>query len=166
MSVGRFIAGIGVLLMQEESCKVLLLKRASTKDFAQGVWECVTGRVDQGESFETAAYREVFEELGVTEFRLIQLLGTTHFFRGEALPKNELVGVIYLGLIDDQMPIRLSDEHSEFRWLSFNDACELLNDEKPPTRWIRRVIARAEQASRFTSPEMIEFNARHGFELG
>ena len=95
MTIGRFYAGIAALIWSPETEQYLLLRRSAQKDFAPGAWECVTGRVDQGEGFEDALRREVREELGV-DVQIEHILGTTHFYRGNPTPEKELVGVIYL----------------------------------------------------------------------
>ena len=81
MSMGHFLAGIAALIRSPETGQYLLMRRSEHKDYAPGVWECVTGRVDQGEGFEAALRREVREELGV-EVQVEHILGTTHFYRG------------------------------------------------------------------------------------
>ncbi len=65
MSIGRFYAAIAALLWNPADGTYLVLKRTADKDFAGGAWECVTGRVDQGEGFTKAVHREVREELGI-----------------------------------------------------------------------------------------------------
>ncbi|MGB3717850.1 MAG: NUDIX domain-containing protein [Candidatus Promineifilaceae bacterium] len=164
MDVGRFSCGIGVLLWDSESNEYLLLKRSDEKDFAAGFWECVTGRVDQGEGFEEAAHREVREELGVT-VQLLQILGTTHFYRGEKRPEFELIGVVYLGSIDSQTGISISAEHSEYRWASAADAKSLISDEEGSEGWLARVIERAEIQRSHLPLTLIEINRKIGFEL-
>ena len=81
MDIGRFYGGVGALIWSPRGDVYLLLKRSSKKDYAAGVWECVTGRVDQGEGFEDAIHREVLEELGV-KAQIEYFIGTTHFYRG------------------------------------------------------------------------------------
>ncbi len=47
--------------------RILLQKRKQDKDIQPGKWDtAVGGHLDPGENFETAAYRELAEELGVT----------------------------------------------------------------------------------------------------
>jgi 8-oxo-dGTP diphosphatase len=87
MTIGRFYAGIAALIWSPETKQYLLLCRSEQKDYARGAWECVTGRVDQGEGFEDALHREVHEELGV-EVQIEHILGTTHFYRGMGYPPN------------------------------------------------------------------------------
>ena len=125
----------------------------------------VSGRVDQGEGFEDALHREVREELGV-EVQIEHILGTTHFYRGNPIPENELVGVIYLCALPDPTLIRISLEHSEYRWLSADQAIDLLTNSDPTTQWIKRVIQRAETIRPMLPEKMIEYQRISGFELG
>lgn len=168
MAIGRFIAGIGALIWDPERDKYLLLRRSSEKDFAAGAWECVTGRVDQGESFEGALYREVREEIGI-EVRPLFLIGTTHFYRGEPRPENELVGLVYCCSIEnegiDKKEIQLSAEHSDYRWVTAGQARQILNVNKPTERWLGRVIERAEVTNERLPKELIDLHRRQGFEM-
>jgi 8-oxo-dGTP diphosphatase len=121
-----------------------VLRRSEDKDFAAGAWECVTGRLDQGEGFEDALHREVNEELGV-DAEILFVVGTTHFHRGDQRPENELVGVVYCVTISDREAVRLSGEHSEFRWLAAGQAAGLISGSHPSERWLLRLIERAER---------------------
>ena len=164
MSIGRFYAGIAAVIRARCDGRYLLLRRAPTKDFGAGAWECPTGRVDQGEGFEQAAHREVREELGI-EMQIDGILGTTHFYRGQPVPENELVGVIFLCSIADSIPVQISDEHSEYRWLSASEALEMLSPDNPSQEWIRRVIERAELMRRFWPEELSGYYQEAGFDL-
>ncbi len=165
MSMGRFLAGIAALIWSSETAQYLLLRRSEHKDYAPGVWECVTGRVEQGEGFEDALRREVREELAV-EVELEHILGTTHFYRGTPSPDTELIGVVYLCSLSDPASIRLSPEHSEHRWLSASQALDLLSTSDPSTQWARRVIQRAETIRSLLPGDLINFQRQVGFELG
>jgi len=110
------MAGIGVLLVEPDGDRYLLLKRSEDKDFAAGAWECVTGRVEQGEGFEDAAHREVREELGIN-VHLHAILGTTHFHRGVERPDNELIGIIYRNRWEIEIL---------FKWIKCNLKCRHL----------------------------------------
>jgi len=149
--------------------RYLLLRRSAEKDFAPGAWECVTGRVDQGEGFEEAVRREVQEELGV-EVRLDFIVGTTHFYRGHPGPENELIGVVYACTLDEPGAIRTSAEHSEARWVTAEQAQALLTapDEsvRASTHWMQRVIERVEVVRRLLPGELEEYYQEVGFELG
>jgi 8-oxo-dGTP diphosphatase len=165
MPIGHFYAGIAALIWSAETKQYLLLRRSEDKDYAPGAWECVTGRLDQGEGFEDALHREVREELGV-EVQVEAILGTTHFYRGTPDPKNELVGVVYLCLLNNPDAIHISQEHSEYRWLSADQALAFLTASDPSTLWARRVIERAETLRPMLSPGLVTYQRQVGLELG
>ena len=163
-AVGRFYGGIGALITAPDG-RYLLLRRSADKDYAAGAWESVTGRVDQGEGFEDALRREVGEEIGVALQDAV-MIGTTHFYRGAPLAENELIGVVFLCTIADPQAIRISDEHSESRWLTAAEAIALLVAEDASTGWTRRVIERAEALRPLLPAAQVAYFRQHGFELG
>jgi 8-oxo-dGTP pyrophosphatase MutT (NUDIX family) len=163
--IGRFLGGIAALIRSSDTGKYLLLKRSDDKDFGAGAWECVTGRVDQGEGFEDAVRREVLEELGA-EVQVEFIIGTTHFYRGTSEPENELIGVIYGCVLEDPDAVRVSAEHSEFLWLTAEEAVRMLTDRRPSTEWLLRIIERAEVIHRLAPPELVRYHRETGFELG
>ena len=162
--VGHFLAGVAALLWHPTSNRYLLLRRAPSKDVGAGVWECVTGRVNQGESFTTALHREIHEETGVTA-KIEFFLGTTHFYRGASLPTNELLGVAYCCSITNPDAIRLSSEHSEMCWLEAQHAESVLQAPDPSTQWIRRLLKHAVWLNA-NVPEILRHQAQiHDFSL-
>ncbi|MBN2149092.1 MAG: NUDIX domain-containing protein [Anaerolineales bacterium] len=165
MSPGRFLGGIGALIREQGGKRYLLLRRSEAKDFGAGVWECVTGRVEQGEGFEQAMHREVVEELGV-QVRVEFIIGTTHFYRGETVAENELIGVVYCGTLDDPAAIRISPEHSEYRWVDAQEAETLLASPDASTQWLLGLIRRAERMQQLQPESLREYGREAGFELG
>lgn len=161
MSVGHFLGGIAALIWDPAADKYLLLRRNAAKDVGAGHWECVTGRVDQGEGFEAALHREVREELGVP-VRIEFLLGTTHFYRGAPEPENELVGVVYTCSLTNPEAIRLSPEHDAHHWLNASELHAFLPDD----HWLRPFVTRAEQMRQHTPPALRQLFQREGFEIG
>lgn len=160
MSVGRFIAGIAALIWNPADEKYLLLRRAASKDFGAGSWECVTGRVDQGESFTDAFLREVREEVGGAA-QLDFFVGATHFYRGAPVPENELLGLVCACTLTDPHAVQISEEHSEFRWLTAVEIAQFL----PPTHWLQPAIARAEQMRRELPPSIQNHFRQYGLEI-
>ncbi len=135
------------------------------KDFGAGNWECITGRVDQGEGFEAALYREVREEVGL-KIRPSFIIGTTHFYRGEERPENELVGVVYCCDVVGETAVQLSQEHSKYRWVTLEDVQALQLSTKRSERWLVKIIERAEYLRTALPHETIAFQREKGFELG
>lgn len=164
MGIGRFLAGVAALVWRADTDEYLLLKRSAHKDYAAGAWECVTGRVDQGEGFEQALLREVHEELGA-EAQLEYVLGTTHFYRGPATPENELVGLVCCVSLREPQHIRISAEHSEARWVTLAEANDLLHDADPSTAWLRQVLERAAALGPLVNLEQRAHLRQLGIEL-
>ena len=158
--VGHFLGGIGALIWDPVGCKYLLLRRADARDFKGGSWECVTGRVDQGESYELALHREVREEIGAT-VQIEFLIATTHFYRGPQSPENELLGVIYSCIIHNPKQAHFGAEHSEQRWMTTTEAVAFL----PEGHWLCQVILRAARLRALVPDELRQLFLREGFEL-
>jgi 8-oxo-dGTP diphosphatase len=158
--VGHFLGGIGALVWDPATRRYLLLRRADNRDFNGGNWECITGRVDQGESFEQALHREVHEEIGAS-VQIEFLIATTHFYRGESHPENELLGVIYSCIIERPEQAQFEAEHSAQRWVTAEEAIAFL----PEGHWLRHVINRAERLRSLIPVELRQAFLREGFEL-
>lgn len=160
MPVGHFLGGIAALIYDAPTQTCLILQRASHRDAGAGMWECVTGRVDQGESFEQALHREVAEEIGC-RVRVDFLIATTHFYRGPATPENELLGVMYACTLLDPEAFHIGPEHDQFRWVTRQEAEALLG----PENWLARLSARAGYLRANTPPEMAGYFHELGFEI-
>ena len=139
MTSARFIAMVGMLVWHRADGRYLLLRRAASKDFAPGQWESGSGRLEHGEGFIEALRRESREELGL-DVRIECLLGTVHLYRGEMVPDNEMVGLTFGCSVEDASALNLSEEHSECRWVTAQEAAALL----PSDHWLAALIARAE----------------------
>ncbi len=159
MPIGRFIAMVGFLVWRRSDGRYLLLRRSPDKDFAAGEWETGSGRLDQGEGFADALRRESREELGV-DARIECILGTTHLYRGELTPDNDMVGVSFGCSIPDESSLSLSAEHSEHRWMTSDEASEFL----PAGHWLATLIRRAEVFRRNMPRELRELHWNGSFE--
>lgn len=107
----KFLVGVSVLL--EHAGKVLLLHRAGSKDHGAGEWEPISGRMEQGETAEQAAVREVKEETGL-DAKIIMPFDTFFFVRK---PSNEeLVGITFCAKAFSDA-VTLSEEHDQYKWV-------------------------------------------------
>ncbi|KAJ8029130.1 Bis(5'-nucleosyl)-tetraphosphatase [asymmetrical] [Holothuria leucospilota] len=80
------------------------------------------GHVDPGEDFKAAALRETEEEAGLDETKF----NIHNFeFRLEYSVKGRPKEVVYwlAELKDPDTPIRLSEEHQDYKWLPLSEAC-------------------------------------------
>lgn len=160
MTIGHFLGGIGALIHDPTTHRYLLLRRADHRDFKAGDWECVTGRVEQGESFEDALHREVMEETGLI-VQIDFLIGTTHFYRGAATPENELLGILYSCTKTNKATFQIDKEHSEWRWVRSSEACSMLEKDS----WMIRTIERADYLRKILPIEIISFFQSRGSEI-
>jgi 8-oxo-dGTP pyrophosphatase MutT (NUDIX family) len=94
--------------------RVLLLKR---KD---GFWEFPGGAVDWGEDPQQSAVRETKEETGLGARNLTFLTVSSATYEKDGNDKHS-VYVVYKGECDSD-DVRLSDEHTEHRWLTLTEA--------------------------------------------
>ena len=152
MRVGRFMAMIGALVRDSNTGKYLILRRSDEKDVAAGEWECITGRLDQGEGFPEALRREMMEEIGV-QVHPDFILRPSHFYRGEPISENEMVGVMYCCSLDNPADIQISWEHSEARWVTPQEVAELL----PENSWLLELIRRAEMMHSLMPDDLLTY---------
>jgi mutator protein MutT len=134
--VGRFMVAVGAVIEHAKTGKILLLQRASDLDWQPGEWEIGYGRIDQFEDAETGLRREVREEVGITDLLIGKVFSIWHIFRGPEKAANELIGITYHCITHHDQPT-LSKEHQAFKWVTAEEALELVTVEG-----IRRDIQR------------------------
>ncbi len=89
-----------------------------------GHWDIPKGHIEKGESTEEAIRREVREETGLNDLKIIPgFKETIHYvFRREKRLIHKWV--VYFLMETREEAVRLSFEHSESAWLSFQEALE------------------------------------------
>ncbi|TSC65900.1 MAG: hypothetical protein CEO22_309 [Candidatus Berkelbacteria bacterium Gr01-1014_85] len=108
--------------VNDETPAFLLLKRS---DDDGGFWQPVTGSVEPNETVLQALKREVYEETGIDELKSI----TDEIFQFTWQKDDQIRQEKVYGVLVDQGTIKLSHEHSTYRWYQFNEAIELLRHE-------------------------------------
>ncbi len=125
--VGRFMVAVGAVIVNSER-KILLVKRSTKLDWQPGEWEILYGRIAQFEDPKAGLIRETKEELGIA-INVGQPLTVWHIFRGhESTAHNELVGITFTASTTN-LNITLSDEHEEYRWVTYEEAMQLVKVE-------------------------------------
>lgn len=114
--------------------RFLLLHRVPMPHLAlPAFWQGVSGALEQGESFEQAALREVLEETQIT-VQSLHDAGFSHRYpiRPEwrdgygAGPSQVEERTFYAHVAAGTLP-QLSAEHQSFRWCTFEEAIALLD---------------------------------------
>jgi dATP pyrophosphohydrolase len=109
---------IEVILFKRRKKEILflILKRSIKKG---GFWQPITGGVEENETFEEAAIREISEEVGITEN--VKLIDIDYSF--EFLEENIIHFEKVFGLeLSSMQKIILSEEHTEFKWVDGSTA--------------------------------------------
>ena len=92
-----------------------------TKEPYKGLYNFVGGKVEEGESNEEAAYRELFEETGISrkDIKLDHFMDLNYF-------KYENNIQVYYGILKHE--VILIEEKNKLEWVDINK--ELLNNKK------------------------------------
>ena len=108
-----------IVVFNTDLKKVLFCIRA--KEPYKGLYNFVGGKVEEGESNEEAAYRELFEETGITskDIELDYFMDINYF-------KYENNIQVFYGILKHE--VTLVEEKNKLEWVEIND--ELLNNEK------------------------------------
>lgn len=101
-----------IVVLNNARDAVLFCKRV--KDPYKGFYNFVGGKVELGEESETAAYRELEEETGITkqQIRLYRLMDIRYYYQ-----KFELE--LYVGQLEDN--VVLKEETNPLTWLSLDE---------------------------------------------
>ena len=89
-------------------------------------WGFVKGKAEPGEEEEQTVYREAFEEVGLSDLKLISGFREVQLFYFKI--KTELIRkeVVYLLARTNSWVVKLSHEHLNFKWTTYEDALKLM----------------------------------------
>ena len=106
------VYGLAVrVLLTDQDGKILILKRSTDSKTNPGKWELPGGKVDQGESFDHALIREVYEETNL-KISLEHVVGASE----QNLHIIRAVHIIMSGKIVEG-DLNLSSEHEGYAWV-------------------------------------------------
>lgn len=106
--------------------EILLIRRAAGRIYP-GLWQCVTGGLEDGERIVDGAIREVVEETGLGPADLEALFETdlVNWFH-EASLDTLMCEAVFAARVRRDADVVLSHEHDDARWLSPEDAKALV----------------------------------------
>lgn len=107
---------LAVVDSDRQSFDFLLLQ---TNEKRGNFWQNVTGKIDEGETFEEGGLREVIEETGLNIESIIDIidLGISHNFTDDK--KRNCHEKCFLIIAEKKWPIKIdSKEHQQFKWVT------------------------------------------------
>ena len=112
--------GVKVLLRNLEG-KVLLLRSRDGYATSKPLWDIPGGRIDPGTSLRENLARELLEETGLTLAGHPRLTAAQDILPGD---DRHIVRLTYVAS-GEGTPVLDGVEHTEYRWISFNDLLAL-----------------------------------------
>lgn len=102
----------------------LIVKRNENDNLYPGAWEFPGGHLEDGETIKEGLKRELLEEIGFEdEFNPI----ITHYYDEIKSEDRELIYNLEIDFIINvdrsKLEIKLSDEHSEYKWVTKDSKC-------------------------------------------
>ena len=122
---------ISVIVVIKCKDKYLLVQRSENDDIFPGKWQNLGGKIELGETVESAIKREAKEEIG------LDISEHPVFLQSYSWKKDEessvRLGLIFLVNLDgkpEDYKIKLDAELSDFKWVSLKEAKEMNKSDK------------------------------------
>ncbi len=133
------VSQINCIIFKKENnnYKFLLLKRREDRG---GFWQAITGGVKAGEINTEAVKRELKEETGIVDYT--RLINLNYFFSFNLPQYGDLTENCYAVEVSPETEIIMSAEHTEYKWLFFDGAINLLKyeDNKEAFRRLWKIL--------------------------
>lgn len=111
---------VKTVILNRKLGKILLVQRSDSDETGPGEWEQVGGNMEKGETPEEAIQREVFEETGIANIKVVSQLYDTYI-------NNENPYLILVFLCETETEeILLSEEHQNFIWADKQECLRIL----------------------------------------
>lgn len=115
--------GVSVVALRERHAgyEVLLLRRTRT---LKDEWCQIAGGIEEGETAWQAAIRELAEETALISKDLYYADICEQFYEAD----RDAISImpVFVAYIDEDAEVIINHEHSEFRWVSFEDAIQMV----------------------------------------
>ncbi len=101
----------------------LLLKR-SPEQYYPNIWQMVSGKIKENETAYNAALREIKEETSLTPEKFWVAPTVNSFYA----PDKDYICLlpVFAARVKDECEIKLSKEHTEYKWVKPEEAKQLL----------------------------------------
>lgn len=118
-------AGAVVFRVGDDKTYYLLLHYPGMRH-SKSYWDLPKGHLEKGETEEETAKREVKEETGLIDIKIVPGFKEVikYFFKWEE--KNVLKFVTFFLIKTKEKEVKISKEHIDFAWLQFKEALDRL----------------------------------------
>ncbi len=105
--------------------KYLILHRSETEKIYPGIFQFITGTIEEGETAVDAAKREMIEEINIPHKNLwvIPLINSFYVYTKDVINLSPM----FLAEIENDKIPSLSSEHQAFDWCDYSTALKLLH---------------------------------------
>lgn len=106
--------------------KFLLMKRSESNSIYPNLWQMITGRVEKNEKAFDTAIRELKEETGLCAGKvyIVPRVNTFYLHFIDSITMSP----VFLAFVNSDDVI-ISPEHSEYKWVTYEEAMELIHWE-------------------------------------
>ena len=108
----------------ETDIEFLLIKRADNDELFPGLWQMVTGSINDNEKAFETALREIREETGLTPLKMWVAPNVNSFYNQSKDVINQIP--VFAALVDSSSQVVISNEHSDYKWVGINEAKKML----------------------------------------
>lgn len=124
--------GVKILLKNKDGQYLVVCRNAEKYPEAGRQWEIPGGRINPGINLIENLRREVLEETGLELKYEPKLVTAQDILK----PNKHIVRLTYVGFAEEG-PIKLSEEHTEYQWLSLEEISKL----EPIDSYLKEVLA-------------------------
>ena len=104
--------------------RFLLLKRSGSAKIYPGIWQMITGTIESHEHTKDALVRELQEETGLIPQKIYSIPRINTFYL--AISDKICMSPVFLTIVDSA-DVKISSEHTEYKWASFEEASALIH---------------------------------------
>lgn len=108
----------------DDGFEFLLLKRADDAKIYPGIWQMITGTIESHEHTKDTLLRELEEETGLKPEKIYSIPRVNTFYL--AIADKICMSPVFLTIVNDKN-VRISDEHSEYKWTTIDEAKKLIH---------------------------------------
>ena len=112
-----------IFRIKKGELEFLLLKRSS-EQYYPNLWQMVTGKIKENETAYQSALREIKEETGLIPEKFWVAPTVNSFYS----PDKDYICIlpVFAARVNDECEIKLSKEHTEYKWVNPEEAKQLL----------------------------------------